>query len=501
MAIVFKTPKSALNTTSGAIQIKNGDNLQEKSVTYNQEGEFTVVPDPGMYGLSKVDITIDVPSDVHNQTATVDPSTSQQVVEPEEGYTGLSSVTVNAVTSAIDQNIAAGNIKKDVSILGVTGNYDPQPTLSNLNITPSTNAQEYNPAISGVDGYSLVRVNAVTAAIDQNIVAGNIKSGVAILGVNGSYDPQPELQAKTVNPTTSQQTVSPDQGKDGLSSVTVNAVTNAIDANIQAGNIKNGVSILGVTGNYNPQPNLQSKSVNPTTSAQTVSPDSGYDGLSQVSVAAVTSAIDANITARNIKNGVSILGVTGTVDEANFEPNKEYLGEVTGKYTITPERGYNGFEEVQITVDSNPIGSFWNPFDVVEQTIMADVYNKLDEGGYFDGVGAYFCMDVESGSIDSETGYYIAEDANGNSFAIEPYLENPDYDPENPDPEVPEFIFPEDFDLSGLNIQVEAEFANVTITENEPEDPMETPTYTTEIAFGVLSGINWNSDMESWPLY
>lgn len=254
MSLVFNTPKSALNTTSGAIQIKNGDNLQEKSVTYNQEGEFTVVPDSGMYGLSKVDITIDVPSDVHNQTATVDPSTSQQVVEPEEGYTGLSSVTVNAVTSAIDQNIAAGNIKKDVTILGVTGSYDPQPNLSNLNITPSTNAQEYNPAISGVDGYNIVSVAAVTSSIDQNITAGNIKKDVTILGVTGNYDPQPNLQSKTITPTTALAGYTPDQGYDGFNYVQVNGVTSAIDNNIQARNIKSGVTILGVTGDYDPQP-------------------------------------------------------------------------------------------------------------------------------------------------------------------------------------------------------------------------------------------------------
>ena len=56
-------------------------------------------------------------------------------------------------------------------------------------------------------------------------------------------------QTKTATPSTSQQTITPDAGYE-LASVTVEAVTNAIDANIQAGNIRNGVSILGVTGNY-----------------------------------------------------------------------------------------------------------------------------------------------------------------------------------------------------------------------------------------------------------
>ena len=54
----------------------------------------------------------------------------------------------------------------------------------------------------------------------------------------------------TINPSTSQQIVTPSSGKNAITQATVNAVTNSIDANIIAGNIKNGVTILGVTGTY-----------------------------------------------------------------------------------------------------------------------------------------------------------------------------------------------------------------------------------------------------------
>lgn len=60
----------------------------------------------------------------------------------------------------------------------------------------------------------------------------------------------PTLQETSIAPSTSAQDVTPDTGNCGLSKVTVEAVTASIDSNIKASNIKKGVSILGVAGSY-----------------------------------------------------------------------------------------------------------------------------------------------------------------------------------------------------------------------------------------------------------
>lgn len=69
-----------------------------------------------------------------------------------------------------------------------------------------------------------------------------------IAAVAGSITPN--LQDKTVTPKTTKQTITAGSGYNGLGTVTVNAVTSAIDDNIVAGNIKSGVTILGVEGTY-----------------------------------------------------------------------------------------------------------------------------------------------------------------------------------------------------------------------------------------------------------
>lgn len=107
------------------------------------------------------------------------------------------------------------------------------PTLTELTVTPSTTSQTITPI---EDGFSTVTVEAVTASIDSDIVAGNIKSGVNILGVSGTVT---ELAGTTTTITTNG-TYVPTGGANGFTSVSVNV----------AGTTPTGTYTITTNGTY-----------------------------------------------------------------------------------------------------------------------------------------------------------------------------------------------------------------------------------------------------------
>ena len=82
------------------------------------------------------------------------------------------------------------------------------------------------------DGSGTVSIDSTSAT---NLVAGNIRDGVEILGVTGTYAGEAvPTQAKTATPYTTQQVVLPDSGYN-LSQVTVNAIAYEETDNAQGG--------------------------------------------------------------------------------------------------------------------------------------------------------------------------------------------------------------------------------------------------------------------------
>lgn len=164
---------------------------------------------------------------------------------------------------------------------------------------------------------------------DATAVVEDIKQGKTVYARGQKLTgTMPNRGSVTISPNT----VSQEHDSGYYDSIKVNAVTNEIDANIKSENIKDGISILGVEGNL-VELNGQTITVAPSTTEKVINPEEGYNGITQVTVEAVTNNIDTNIKQENIKKDVSILGITGTLEEgvdtsdadaaaANIEINK-----------------------------------------------------------------------------------------------------------------------------------------------------------------------------------
>lgn len=216
---------------------------------------------------------------------------------------------------------------------------------------------------------------------DKNLKPENIKMGITILKVTGTFEGggggEAVLEEKTVNSSTLSQEVLPGEGFDGLSKVTVNPYTldsktvNSSTSQQTVTSSADGLSSVTV------EPyTLDTKTVDPSTSEQTVT--SSADGLSSVTVNAVTSSIDSNIQADNIKKDVTILGVTGTYESAPTQPNLQDVSVTynsNGNYTLSASDGYDGLGTVDVSVNvPSSGGNDW--------VIEARLGNITDVSGY-----------------------------------------------------------------------------------------------------------------------
>ena len=177
--------------------------------------------------------------------------------------------------------------------------------------------------------------------------------------------PSPSLQSKTnITPTTSSQTITADQGYDGLSSVQINAMpsgsastpattitatpsisvvdgggdvliyatvsaTQSITPSVSAGYVASGtagtVTVSGSTTNI--LPSKAATTYTPTTTNQTIAHGQYLKGDQLI-------LGDAHLVAENIKKDVSIFGVTGTYEGGGGGVQTAYVDGVEASDTL-----------------------------------------------------------------------------------------------------------------------------------------------------------------------
>lgn len=316
------TPSRADGLSSVDISVNVADIpaiVQSKTVIFRDNGEYTVTPDQGYDGLSSVDISVNVPDiPAILQEKTVNSSTSSQSVTYDNGYDGLSSVTVEPYT--LDSKTVNSSTAQQVITSSVDG-------LSSVTVEPYT-----------------LDSKMVDPSTSQQVITSD-KDGLSSVTVEPYV-----LDSKMVDPSTSPQTVT--SSVDGLSSVTVNAVTSSIDANISSSNIKRGVEILGVTGTFDGG-SLGTKTVNSSTSTQTITPEPSDYGLSSVTVNPYmldSKTVNSSTAQQVITSSVNGLSSV-TVNPYTVESDSSTLT-ANGTYTFTPTSA-DAISSVTIDVSVN----------------------------------------------------------------------------------------------------------------------------------------------------
>lgn len=266
-----------------------------------------------------------------------------------EGSTGID--TSDATATAGD--IVSGKTAY-VNAEKITG------TLSTLQVAPGT--PEYNTSPDQIkistsltgERYIVENTVSLTAkasdfgdAVPSDVVSGKTFTSASGLKLTGTYEGSTTmLQEKTVTPSEESQLVTPDSGYGGLSQVTVNAISSTY--------IGSGVTKKSAT------------TYTPGTSDQTIASGQYLNGTQTIKG-------DPNLVAGNIKSGVSIFGVSGSY--AGSGGSSGGLVMKTGTTTsATIETGLSSIKILVIYTDSFSSTGFIQGTYVADDGIMHYTY-------------------------------------------------------------------------------------------------------------------------------
>lgn len=275
--------------TTGKISVA-AIQTEEKTAVSNG----TVTPSSGKY-LTKV--TVNVPSSINNQNKTVTPSESQQSITADSGYSGLGTVTVNAIDS---EYVGSDVPRKSSSNLTVSGSTVTAPagyyaeaaskSVSTMNLPTATSS-------SATSGYTS-KATIARSTSDQYL---NIDPGYNNAG--GYY----KISATPNGSVTAPSSIS---GTSATVSTGTNTLTLTKTVSVTPNVTTAGYIGAGTAGN---------SSVSLTASVTTKAAATITPGTTNQEIAAgtyltgkQTIAGDSDLTAANIKTGVQIFNVTGS---------------------------------------------------------------------------------------------------------------------------------------------------------------------------------------------
>lgn len=185
----------------------------------------------------------------------------------------------------------------------------------------------------------IINQGAVSATVQEGgtytIPAGYHNGSGTVSGVSGGGNYT--LQTKTATPTKKQQNITPDSGFYGLSSVTVNAMTTATQATPDISVSSSGLITASATqteGYVSAGTKSATKQLT-TQAAQTITPGTSNKTIpsGQYLTGIQTILGDANLVAGNIKKGVSIFNVLGTLEATSGVGGSSNMR--TGTFTVS----------------------------------------------------------------------------------------------------------------------------------------------------------------------